>query len=253
MRSPRSWGPRTSIIPALLLAAASTLGAQSLPTPQQLAARHDSMIGGRRALEARKSLHVTGTFAIPAMGMDAPMEILKLRPNKILTRTALGPAGEVLSGYDGRNAWSVQPGQAPMLLTGASAEQLIEQADFLGALPDYGKYAKAETLDETDYEGKRSYRVQLTRATGEVSYEYYEVATGLRIGGISEIDTPSGKIEVRSVVSEYKEFGGVRFATKVVTRNPQFEIIVTISNVVFDTVDEAAVAPPDAVKALIKP
>ncbi len=253
MRVPQLWGLRTSSVTAFLFAVASTLGGQSLPTPHQLAARHDSLMGGRQALEAHKSVHVTGTFAIPAMGMDAPMEILKVKPNKLFTRTALGPAGEVLSGYDGKNAWAVQPGQAPMLLTGAQAEQLTEQADFYGSLPDYGKYAKVETLDESDFEGKRSYRVQLTRANGDVIHEYYEVATGLRIGGASSVETPQGKVDVKSIVSEYKEFGGVRFATKVITRNPQFEIILTITSVVFDTLDESAVAPPDAVKTLIKP
>ena len=40
----------------------------------------------------------------------------------------------------------------------------------------------------------------------------------------------------------------MRFATRIVQRNPQYEMVLSISAIEFDNVDAAAVALPDAVK-----
>jgi hypothetical protein len=246
----------TSVGRALLAAivvASSQLEAQSLPTPAQLAARHDSAVGGRAALDGYKSLHMIGTFSLPAMGIESPLEIMKLRPNIYFFRATLGQMGELLSGYDGKNAWAIQPGQGPIVFTGEQAAGLAEQADFYASFKDLSRYASVETLDETDFEGKRAYRVRITRKNGEVLTEYYDVATGLSLGGVSSIETPQGKIESTTVFAEYLQFGTMRLASRIIQRNPQYEVILVVKEVKFDTLDEGAAAPPDAVKALIKP
>ncbi len=227
--------------------------AQAMPTPQQLAARHDSAVGGRAALDGYRSLHLVGTFSMPVMGIESPLEILKLRPNVYLFRTTLGPIGEMLSGYDGKNAWAVQPGQGPLVFEGEQAAILAEQADFYASLKDLSRYASAETVDETTFEGRPSYRVRLTRANGDVLIEYYDVASGLSSGGTASVETPMGRVESTTVFAEYQQFGNVRIATRIIQRNPQFEVTLIVKEVKFDTLDEAALAPPDAVKALIKP
>jgi len=238
---------------AAAIVAVAPLQAQTLPTPAQLAARHDSAAGGRAALDGYRSLHLTGTFSLPAMGIESPLEIMKLRPNFYLFRATLGQMGEMLSGFDGKNAWAVQPGQGPVVFTGEQAAILAEQADFYASFKDFSRYASVETLDETDFEGKRAYRVRITRKNGEVLTEYYDVATGLSLGGVSSVETPMGKIESTTVFAEYQRFGSLRIASRIIQRNPQFEVILNVKEVKFDTLDEAALAPPDAVKALIKP
>lgn len=247
---------RTSLARALLVAAvagATQLPAQSLPTPAQLAARHDSAVGGRAALDGYKSLHLIGTFSFPAMGIESPLEIMKLRPNIYFFRATLGQMGEMLSGYDGKNAWAVQPGQGPMVFTGEQAASLAEQADFYASFKDFSRYASVETLDETEFEGKRAYRIRITRKNGEVLTEYYDVVSGLSLGGVSSVDTPQGKIESTTVFAEYQQFGSLRLASRIIQRNPQFEVILVVKEVKFDTLNEAAAAPPESVKALIKP
>jgi hypothetical protein len=238
---------------AAAIAGAARLPAQALPTPAQLAARHDSAVGGRAALDGYKSLHLLGTFSLPAMGIESPLEIMKLRPNIYFFRVTLGQMGEMSSGYDGKNAWAVQPGQGPMVFSGEQAATLAEQADFYASFKDFSRYASVETLDETDFEGKRAYRIRITRKSGEVLTEYYDVATGLSLGGVSSVDTPQGKIESTTVFAEYQQFGALRLASRIIQRNAQFEVILVVKEVKFDTLNEAAAAPPDAVKALIKP
>ena len=216
-------------------------------------ARHDSLVGGRAALDTHTSVRITGWFAIPVMALDAPLEILKRKPNRYVLRTSLGQMGDLMSGYDGANAWAIQPGQGPTLLTGAQATQLSQQADFYGDLHDLTRFTSVETVDQTEFEGKRAYRVRMVRPNGDSVIEFFDVTTGLSLGATNSIGTPTGRVETTSVFTDYKEFSGLRVATRVVQRNPQFELIITVLTLEFDTVDEAAILPPESIRVLIKP
>lgn len=238
-------------IAAIALAGAAA-GAQSLPTPQELGARHDSLIGGRAALQERRSLRLSGSFAIPEMGLDAPLEILKLRPNKYLMRATLGQMGEILTGYDGSHAWSVQPGAGALLLGGEMATQVADQADFFGDLHDYSRFATVETLEAAEFEGKRVHPVRMVRASGDTLVEFFDVATGLSAGGRTSVDTPMGRVQTTSVVGDYRTFDGLTVATRIEQRNAQYRLVITIASVEFDTLDEAALEPPESVRALIR-
>ncbi len=243
--------PRCLALACVLLSA--TARAQTLPTPQQLAARHDSLIGGRAALEGHQSLRLSGAFTIPDMGIDAPMEIMKLRPKQYLLRVTLGPMGEILSGYDGKVAWAVQPGAGATLLEGDMATQMGDQADFFGDLHDYSRFASVQTLPETTFEGRRVHPVQMVRTSGDTLLEYFDIESGLSAGSRTAVRTPAGRVEATSVVGEYRTFQGLTVATRIEQRNPQYRLVIRIATVEFDTLDAAALAPPDAVKALIKP
>jgi len=232
--------------------AATGAAAQSLPSPQELAARHDSLIGGRAMLETHQSVRMIGSFVIAAAGIEAPLEILKVRPNKYLFRTSLGQMGDILSGFDGTTAWAIQPGQTPMVLSGDQGAQVAEQADFFGDLHDFSKFTSTETVEQTEFEGRPVYKVKFVRKNGTVVHEFFDVETGLSAGGTTTIDTPTGSLEMVTVLSDYKEFGGMRSATRVVQRNPQFEVVLSLVSIEYDTLDSAAVALPESVKAMVK-
>jgi hypothetical protein len=235
-----------------VLSAPAALPAQQA-TPQSITARHDSLVGGRAALEAHRSMRLIGTYAIPDAGILAPLEILKLRPNKYLFRTTFGPLGEILSGFDGTHAWAVQPGQGAVLLDKEMARQAAEQADFFGDLHDLGRFAKVELADDIEFEGRRVQRVRMVRATGDTLMEYFDAASGLSAGSLTTVNGPLGRSETTTVVGEYRDFGGFKVATRIEQRTPQYKLIISIVVVEFDTVDEAAVAPPESVRLLIKP
>jgi len=231
---------------------APVAGAQTLPSPATLAARHDSLIGGRAALEPLRSIRIIGTFSLAAAGIEAPLEILKLRPNKYVFRAALGPMGEVMQGFDGTTAWAVQPGQGPMILTGPQAAGIAEQADFFGDLHNYSKYASTETVGEEQFAGQRTYKVKLTRPNGDIVNEFFNVETGLSAGGSATVQGPTGPAETVSMVSDYKRFGGLLVATRLVQRLPQYEIVLSFVTLEFDQVTELDVTPPEGVLALLQ-
>jgi hypothetical protein len=233
-----------------LCAVPRPLAAQRLPEAAALAARHDSLVGGRAALEALASLRLLGTFSIPAAGIDAPVEIIKRKPNQYLFRTSLGEVGEVLQGFDGEIAWSVQPGQAPRILQGDELERVREQADFFGDLHDLSRFVSAETVGETDFAGRRAWEVRMIRPSGDTLFEYFEVESGLSIGGAVTAGSMTGRVRLLTILSEYKAYGTLLLATRVTQRAPEFETVLVIQFVEFDAVREEDLLPPPAVRAL---
>lgn len=238
----------------LLVAGAAPNAVAQLPSAESLMARHDSLVGGRRLLEARESIRIVGEMTIPMAGIEAPFEILKRKPNAYYFRSSLGAIGEMHQGFDGTTAWAIAPGQPPMLLEGEMKAQVTKQADFYADLHDSSRFVRAVTVGEVDFEGRRVYEVRITRPDSSEVTEYFDVATGLSAGGVSSADAPTGgRVSQVSVYTDYREFDGFRFATRIVQRNPQFEIILSIRLVEFNTVDSAAVALPESVKPLVKP
>jgi hypothetical protein len=228
--------------------------AAQLPAAGALMARHDSLIGGRRLLDARESIRIIGEMTIPMAGIEAPFEILKRKPDAYFFRSSLGAIGEMQQGFDGTTAWAIAPGQPPMLLEGELKAQVTKQANFYADLHDSSRFVRAETVGETDFEGRRVFEVRITRPDSSQVTEYFDVATGLSAGGITSAESPTGGRERQvSVYTDYREFDGFRFATRIVQRNPQFEVILSIRLVEFDTVEPAAVELPASVKPLVKP
>jgi len=236
-----------------LVAWSGSARAQVLPRAEVLIARHDSLVGGRAALEAHQSMRLMGNFTIPAAGIDAPLEVLKRRPNQYVFRTSIPQLGDVMQGYDGTTAWSVQPGVGARILSGDEAARIAEQADFFGDLHDLSRFSSVATVEETLFHGARVYKVRLTRHSGEIVHEYFSIETGLSAGGSTSTNSPAGPQETTTILAEYREFGGVRLATQIVQRSTQFESVIRIVLVEFDRLDAAAMAPPDTVRRLIGP
>ncbi|MEK0431186.1 MAG: hypothetical protein RL139_990 [Gemmatimonadota bacterium] len=251
-RRPR---PRTllALVATVLAAWAPSVVAQTRPTPQALIARHDSLVGGRAAFEAHQAIRLTGTFGVPMIGLEGPLEILKLRPDRFLLRATLGPLGELLSGFDGRTGWSVQPGQGPRVMTGPEAAMLATQADFFADLHDLAQFSTVESLADTTFEGRPVVPVRLVRRTGETVTEFFDRETGLSAGSRVVVQGPQGEMEVIGVLADYRRFGAVQIPTRRIQRTAMLETVLTIRELVFDGIGPADVAPPPAVQALIRP
>ena len=221
------------------------------PSATALAARHDSLVGGRAALDGLTSVRLLGRFSIPAAGLDAPLEILKRKPNAFVFRTVMGAQGEIVQGFDGHVGWSMRPGEGARLLQGAERDQVMQQADFFGDLHDLSRFASAETTGAVEFEGRPAWQVRLVRPSGDTLYEYFDRETGLSAGGSVDIPTGLGRVRQKTLYGDYQNFGPLRIATTIIQRQPDFDVIIRIAFVELDTVRENDLALPDAVKALI--
>lgn len=237
-----------SLVPALATA-------QALPDGKALVAKHVAAMGGREAMDKHTSLHISGTFSIPAAGIEGPMHMYRAKPALLLQQITLGAMGEVTSGFDGTTAWTIQPMQGAMVMTGEQAAAVKQQADFFSDFPDPTRYTTVETVALEDFEGRKCYKVKMVRADGSgEAMQFFDAETGLAAGIMRSIENPQmGKIDITAVLSDYKDQGGVLMPSKMVQRMPQGDFVFTFSAYEWDKVEAKIFELPDAVKSMVKP
>ena len=224
----------------------------ALPAAQTIIDRHVAAIGGQKAIKALDSIAMKGSLTVPANGMSGTVEVFAARPNKTLARTTLGGLGEIVEGFDGTVGWSKSAMTGPMLATGEELAQKAFDANFDGALGIASRYESVKTVEKTTFEGTPVYKVALTRKGGGDDIEFYDVETGLKVGGILERTNPMGTIAVTVAVSDYKKFGDLLQPTVMKQRMNGVEMVTTISTIEYNSVDPSVFDLPAEIKALVK-
>lgn len=232
----------------------ASLRAQTLPSAADVLARHVAAVGGKEALLKVTSLKQLGRMEMPAVGLAADAEVLLAAPNKMSTKMTIPGIGAVENGTDGDVAWSVNPMQGPRLLADKELAQTKEQSDFYAGLTFSPTiYASMENEGIVDFAGEKAYKIRLvSKASGSEMRRYFSVANGLMVGYDLTTITEMGTISASTVVSAYKDFGGLKFATRNETTMGPQTIRLTLNDVVINGAPETAFAIPDAVRPLIK-
>ena len=226
--------------------------AAELPAARTIIDRHIKAIGGKEALLKHSSLHLKGTISMPANGINGPLEVFAARPNKTLTKITLGGIGDVMDGFDGTVGWTINPMTGPMLAQGRELEQKKFDADFLAELRDPSRYESITTVEETTFEGQPVYKLSLKRKGGGEDIEYFNVKTGLKVGGEITRDSPNGPLTLRQVTSDYKKFGALLQPSTLKQSTMGVEQIITVTSIEYDTVAPSVFELPAAIKALVK-
>jgi len=178
--------------------------------------------------------------------------VLAAAPDRQLLRIGVSGLGEIQQGFDGRVAWLIDPMTGPRVLEGAAYSQMQMDADFYGELHDAKHYTKIETVAREEFEGVPAFKIRLIRPSGEEDFEYFAVDSGLLVGNSVTRISPMGPMPAIAVFSEYKDFGGVRIATRIVQKVMGVEQIMTLITVEHDKVNPSAFALPASIKALVK-
>lgn len=223
-----------------------------LPAAREIIDRYVQASGGREAMSRHSSRRAVGKINMPAQGVEGDVEILAARPDLMRLRMTIAGVGEIQSGYNGKVAWSLNPLTGPMLMQGKSHEQAKADADFDSLLHLDTQYKTLETLEKTTFEGRPAYKVRAVRATGDEDLEYYDVENGLMLGAEVTRESPMGSVKATHIETDYKDFDGLKIATRIVQRLMGTEQVITISNVEFDKVDKSAFELPAAIQALVK-
>jgi hypothetical protein len=83
--------------------------AAKMPTVQEILAKYTQAIGGREANEKIKTRMTKGTLELAPMGIKGTFETYTAAPGKSINRTNLAGIGEIIEGFDGTTAWSINP------------------------------------------------------------------------------------------------------------------------------------------------
>jgi hypothetical protein len=221
-----------------------------LPSAREIHAKYVNALGGEEVIKKHSQMHLTGTFEIPAAGMNGTLEIWSLAPDKLMTVQEIAGVGSLRTGYDGKVAWQLHPMTGAQLLTGKQLEQVKQQADFLAVLTPDKYFQTMETVEKTNFDGKEAYKIKIVTKAGEEYFEFYDVASGLNIGTIRKQESPMGAIESTSYLSEHKTFDGHVVPTKMRQAAMGMESVVVINKVEFSGVDPKVFELPKEIKAI---
>lgn len=227
---------RTAVTVGLLLA--PTLASAQLPTVAQVYDRYAEAVGGRDTWRGVQGRTETGTADITFAGLSGSYTRHSALPNKTRLLIDLGVV-TIDNGFDGERGWMVQGGP-PQRMSPEEEKELAETQKDGAHFLDPSRYAKAEVVGRETFAGVDAYKVAVTSSTGQQLAEYFDAATGVRLGTVRQV---SGT-EVRSVFSDYKAFEGRKVPTRIIQNNGQGDVVITINSVTFGVPDEAVFKSP---------
>lgn len=242
---------RAGLALCLALALPAAAAAQQLPPAKQLIDRYVEVTGGRDAYMKHRTRTTEIELEMPAMGMKMPMRVVQSAPNRMVSQAEMpGEAGTMRSGYDGTVGWQINPMAGPALMSGGELEQTVQQAEFYGTL-NYDKlYRTMETTERTEMGGRPCYRVKLVTASGRESWQCFDTETGLMVASGGKQESQMGTIDMTTLLSDYKEFDGVRIPTRATAQMMGQQMVTTIKSVSHAPVDASTFALPQEIQAL---
>lgn len=231
-------------------AASKSDSSDKLPPAREVIDRFIEVMGGKEAFRKVESQQAKGKFEMAAQGIKGDLEVFAKRPNKLLVKINIPGIGDVTTGFDGKVGWALNAATGPILMDGKQLEQMRDQADFDSVLHEEEDFKSMETVAKAEFEGKECYKLKLVKKSGQEMTEFYDVKNGLLAGSIVTQESPLGAVEVTNALGDYKKFGDIQFATKVVQKMGPLEQVMTIDSFELNKVDDSVFALPDQIKAL---
>ena len=239
-------------VAVLALSVTPRLDAQGLPDAKDLIAKYGKAVGGD-AWKSHKSARMKATLEVPAASMKADIEALHMFEDRtFFMRTTIPGMGEVLAGFDGTTAWSKEPMSGARLMTGAEADQAAEEADPAASLRQSANIVKSETLEKTTMNSQECYKVRHTWKSGRTSHDCFCVQDGLIVATEVKQVSPMGELDVTTLLSDYKDFGGIKRATVTTMQVMGSEVRTTVTAWEWDNVKPEEMELPADIKALLK-
>ena len=202
-----------------------------LPPASEVLSRYVDAIGGREASEKIKSRRSSGTVELSPVGIKGEFEQLAAAPDLTYTKLTLAGIGEMLEGYDGKSAWTVNPIQGSRDRTGAELKQAQLVANFHRDINLSKLYS---TIDVKGIEkiGTADAYVVHAKAEGlDTDKLYFDVKSGLMLRSDTVIISPEGSQPATTYYEDYRKVDGIMIPHRTRTQMPQFEIVMNIEKI----------------------
>jgi hypothetical protein len=218
--------------------------AAKLPTVKEILDKYVAAIGGRAAHEKFKSRAMKGTVELAPMGIKGTVESISA-PGKSHTKMNLAGVGEMVEGFDGTTAWSVNPIQGSREKTGEELLQTKLMNAFNREINLDKHYSKMEVKAVEKLGEKDVYVVVATPAGLAPETFYFDRQTGMLLRSDGTIVSPEGKMPSQTYYEDFREVDGVKMPFKTRTILPQFELISIMTEVKHNVpVEDAKFAKP---------
>ena len=216
------------VIAALFLA--GTAHAQEItPEAQNVFDRHVEALGGEENLKAIKTVKISGSFSMAAMGISAKSIMIQKEPNLFYVEQDIPGMGKMKQGYDGNRGWASDPMQGTRAITGPELEELLENNDIHSDLNMADRYESAQVLPS---EGELSVRVSGKRKrNGSTDTLYFSKESGLLLRMETTSITPQGTLPMSIILGDYVERSNVKMPVSLTMTTGGMEIVMTFESV----------------------
>ncbi len=239
-------------IALLSLAVPAMLAAQALPKAETILDRSIEVTGGKATLAAKKSAIIKGTFEMPAAGLKATMTVYRAEPNLTLSEVDIPNMGKIREGFDGKNAWGINPMQGPQVKQGAE-KIAAEREAFFHAENWREVYKSVQTQATETVEGEPCYKVLATPHKGEPATHYYSVKTGFLVKVTTKLVTAMGEMPMEMVSKDYKKAGDVLMPHTMVNNAAGQTFTITFTSVEWNKpIEKSTFDAPAEIQALLK-
>jgi hypothetical protein len=196
---------RVVVVCCFVFAGTSRAQAQAkLPSAAKIIERHIKAAGGKKALRGITSVRYVGEVA-GATGTGTSF-VWQMKAPHFAYIEVRSDSAPVTEAYNGKSAWQ-QDAEGLRTLVGREQSRARATALFRNdRLLNYKKdKAKAQTLGRAMFDGRETFAVQLTTASGLQRKLYFDAQSGLLAGEEQERDDGLEQISYR----DYRAFGAV--------------------------------------------
>lgn len=196
-----------ALLAVTCLALAAPVAAQETISPDELIEKHIAAVGGREALEKVKSMVMTGSFELPAMGASGTINVYAKAPNKRMAVINIDGFGEIFQGFDGERGFSVSPmgsvDASGQMLEDMKRDSILHQALHLKEI-----YPKIEVRGKEKAGEREAWAVVMTPEKGSPVKAWFDADTFLLLKTSGVRVTDQGEAEITTEFSDYREVPG---------------------------------------------
>ena len=180
-------------------------------TAQSIFENYIKALGGKEALAAVKSYEQIGEMKMGPM--TAQMNV-KVKDNAKMAMSVTMTGMELMKQiYDGTSGVSMQMGQKKPMEQSDITDAKV-QMDLMAEL-NYEKYGiKASLKGVGKVDEEDAYVIELTKADGDVSTDYYSVNTGLKLMSVTTESEGEEPVMAETRYVEYAAVNGIKYASK---------------------------------------
>ena len=203
--------------------------------------------GGAENWKKVKTMKMSGKMSM--QNMEFPVVIYRMPEKKQRVEVAV-QGKEIVQAYDGTDAWMINPfmgGPEPQRMPEEMSAELKED-EFEDAFIDYKKKGhKAELMGKETIDGAETYKVKMTKKSGDVKFYFFDTENFVPIMVRSTSKSgPTKGMDSETYMSDYQEVGGFVVPHYIeVRQNGQVGQKITLESVAFnEKLDESMFAFP---------
>ncbi len=207
-----------SLISAALVAPAGFAQDKNALTVDELVAKNIEAKGGADALQALRSLRLSGKMLVNQGQIQLAYLQTKKRPAEVRTEASL-QGMTMVQAYDGKEGWKIEPFRGrkdPEKMSADDVKSLMEEAEIDGPLVDWkAKQSTVDYLGTEDVDGTLAHKLKVVRKNGDVSFVYLDPDHFLEIRILTQRIRHGAQEEVESDIGDYEKVGGVFVPTSI--------------------------------------